>query len=117
MPSSASPLTPRASLAYYLVRPSSSGAWTGTRLKFNYGQGIQEPDFFSADNSLFGLLSQLPGGPQQISQLHISPFAAVRSRSFDAGIEQLAWNGRAKLGITFFYNRFTNQIEYVSPAG
>ncbi|HEY1937758.1 MAG TPA: TonB-dependent receptor plug domain-containing protein [Candidatus Angelobacter sp.] len=110
-------VTPRASLAYYLVRPSSSGAWTGTRLKFNYGQGIQEPDFFSADNSLFGLLSQLPGGPQQISQLHISPIAAVRSRSFDGGLEQLAWNGRAKIGITLFYNRFTNQIEDVSQLG
>ncbi|HXA86954.1 MAG TPA: TonB-dependent receptor plug domain-containing protein, partial [Candidatus Dormibacteraeota bacterium] len=109
--------TPRASLAYYLVRPRSSGAFAGTKLKFNYGQGIQEPDIFSADNSLFGLLSQLPDGPQLISQFHVGPIGAVRSRSFDAGVEQLFWSGRAKLGLTFFDNHFSDEIEFVSPGG
>ncbi|MGZ7076902.1 MAG: TonB-dependent receptor, partial [Candidatus Angelobacter sp.] len=109
--------TPRASLAYYFVRPRSSGALTGTKLKFNYGQGIQEPDIFSADNSLFALLSQLPNGPQLISQFHIRPVGVVRSRSFDAGVEQLAWGGRAKLDLTFFHNRFSDEIEFVSPGG
>ena len=109
--------TPRASLAYYLVRPRSSGALAGTKLKFNYGQGIQEPDTFSADNSLFALLSQLPNGPQLISQFHVGPIGAVRSRSFDAGVEQLFWNGRAKLGLTFFDNHFSDEIEFVSPGG
>src|SRR5260221_5743753 len=109
--------TPRASLAYYLVRPRSSGALAGTKLTSNYGQGIQEPDISSADNSLFALLSKLPNGPQLISQFHIGPIGAVRSRSFDSGVEQLAWNGRAKLGVTFFYNRFIDEIEFVSPGG
>ncbi|HEY1528821.1 MAG TPA: TonB-dependent receptor [Candidatus Angelobacter sp.] len=109
--------TPRASLAFYLVRPRSSGALTGTKLKFNYGQGIQEPDTFSADNSLFALLSQQPGGPQLISQLHVGPIGAERSRSFDGGVEQLAWDGRVKLGLTFFDNRFYDEIEFVSPGG
>ena len=109
--------TPRASLAYYLVRPRSSGALAGTKLKFNYGQGIQEPDIFSADNSLFALLSQLPNGPQLISQFHVGPIGAVRSRSFDAGIEQYFWSGRAKLGVTFFDNHFSDEIEFVSPGG
>jgi vitamin B12 transporter len=109
--------TPRASLAFYLVRPRSSGALTGTKLKFNYGQGIQEPDTFSADNSLFALLSKQPGGPQLISQLHVGPIGAVRSRSFDGGVEQLAWDGRVKLGLTYFYNRFYDEIEFVSPGG
>ena len=109
--------TPRASLAYYLVRPSSSGALAGTKLKFNYGQGIQEPDIFSASNSLFALLSQLPDGPTLLSQFHVGPIGAVRSRSFDAGVEQYFWNGRAKLGLTFFDNHFSNEIEFVSPGG
>ncbi|MFL6311141.1 MAG: TonB-dependent receptor plug domain-containing protein [Terriglobales bacterium] len=109
--------TPRASLAYYLVRPSASGALAGTKLKFNYGQGIQEPDIFSTSNSLFGLLSQLPNGPQLISQFHVGPIGAVRSRSFDAGVEQYFWNGRAKLGFTFFDNHFNDEIEFVSPGG
>jgi iron complex outermembrane receptor protein/vitamin B12 transporter len=109
--------TPRASLAYYLIRPRASGALAGTKLKFNYGQGIQEPDIFSASNSLFGLLSQLPDGPQLISQFHVGPIGAVRSRSFDGGIEQLFWNGRAKLGLTFFDNHFSDEIEFVSQDG
>ncbi len=109
--------TPRVSLAYYLVRPRSTGALAGTKLKFNYGQGIQEPDIFSGSNSLFALLSQLPDGQQLISQFHVTPIGAVRSRSFDAGVEQLALNGRAKLGLTFFYNRFSDEIEFVSQDG
>ncbi|HWS18007.1 MAG TPA: TonB-dependent receptor [Candidatus Elarobacter sp.] len=109
--------TPRGSLAFYLVRPRPSGSLAGTKLKFNYGQGIQEPDIFSADNSLFALLSQLPNGPQLISQFHLGPIGAVRSRSFDAGVEQLFWDGRAKLGLTFFDNHFSDEIEFVSPGG
>lgn len=109
--------TPRASLAYYLVRPRPSGALAGTKLKFNYGQGIQEPDIFSTSNSLFALLSQLPDGPQLISQFHVGPIGAVRSRSFDAGVEQYFWSGRAKLGVTFFDNHFSDEIEFVSPGG
>ncbi|HEY2115848.1 MAG TPA: TonB-dependent receptor, partial [Candidatus Angelobacter sp.] len=109
--------TPRASLAYYVIRPRASGALAGTKLKFNYGQGIQEPDIFSASNSLFALLSQLPDGPQLISQFHVGPIGAVRSRSFDGGIEQLFWDGRAKLSVTFFDNHFSDEIEFVSPGG
>jgi len=109
--------TPRASLAYYLIRPRASGLLAGTKLRFNYGQGIQEPDVFSADNSLFALLSQLPGGPQLISQFNVQPISAVRSRSFDGGVEQLGWNGKAKLSAVFFYNRFTNQVESVGQGG
>lgn len=109
--------TPRASLAYYLIRPRSTGSLAGTKLKFNYGQGIQEPDIFSAANSLFDLLSQLPGGSQLISQFHIGPIGAVRSTSFDGGVEQMFWDGRAKLGLTLFDNHFSNEIEFVSPGG
>ena len=87
------------------------------KAKFNYGQGIQEPDIFSASNSLFTLLSQLPDGPQLISQFHIGPIGAVRSRSFDAGVEQYFWNGRAKLGVTVFDNHFSDEIEFVVLAG
>jgi iron complex outermembrane receptor protein/vitamin B12 transporter len=104
---------PRASLAYYLVRPKSSGLLNGTKLHFNYGQGIKEPSIFEATASLFGLLSTLSGGAQLISQFNVAPIAAERSRSYDAGVEQMFWNGRAKLAATFFHNQFTNQIEDV----
>ncbi|HEY6307045.1 MAG TPA: TonB-dependent receptor [Candidatus Angelobacter sp.] len=107
---------PRASLAYYLVRPRSQGFWNGTKLKFNYGQGIKEPSIFQATDSLFGLLSSLSNGAQLIAQFNVAPIAAERSRSFDLGFEQLAWNGRAKFAATFFHNQFTNQIEFVPGA-
>lgn len=105
--------TPRVSLAYYLFKPHTQGAWSGTKLKFNYGQGIKEPSIFEETSSLFGLLSQLPNGPDLISQFHVRPIGAVRSRSFDAGVEQGFWNGRGKLGLTFFHNRFNDQVEFV----
>jgi len=108
---------PRASAAYYLVRPRSGSFFNGTKLRFNYGQGIKEPSIFDATSSLFGLFSQLSNGPQLIRQFGVVPLVAERSRSYDAGLEQLAWHGRAKLAATFFYNQFTNQIEFVpSPA-
>lgn len=104
---------PRVSLAYYLLRPSSSGDFNGTKLKFNYGQGIREPSIFEGTSSLFGLLSGPGGSPDLISEFHIGPIAAERSRSYDAGFEQYLANSRVKISSTFFYNQFTNQIEFV----
>jgi vitamin B12 transporter len=103
---------PRASLAYYLVRPSSDGWLNGTKLKANYGQGIKEPSIFESTSSLFDLLSQA-AQPQLIFQFGIRPIAAERSRSYDFGFEQLAARGKLKFSATFFHNQFTNQIEFV----
>lgn len=104
---------PRGSLAYYLVRPRSSGMFAGTKLNANYGQGIREPSIFEATSSLFDLLSGPGGAPQLISQFNIGPISAERSRSYDAGFDQFLAGGRVKLTGTFFYNQFTNQIEFV----
>lgn len=106
--------TPKASLAFYAVQPKGSGWLDGTKLKFNYGQGIKEPDIFDQTNSLFDLLSQLPNGQQLISQFHIAPIGPERSRSYDFGVEQNLASGRVKFGETFFYNKFADQIEFVS---
>ena len=106
--------TPRVSLAFYPVRPRSTGLFNGTKLKFNYGQGIKEPSIFDQTNSLFDLLSALPNGQQLISQFGVPSIGPERSRSFDFGFEQSLWNGRAKFNATFFHNRFTDQIEFVS---
>ena len=45
--------TPRASLAYYLFRPSNSGLLSGTRLNFSFGKGIKEPSIYYQSISLF----------------------------------------------------------------
>jgi len=108
--------TPRVWLAYYLARLQSTGFFNGTKLRFNFGRGIKEPAIFDEATSLSVLLSQLPNGSQLASQFHAKPIGAERSRSFDFGADEIAWNGRAKLGLTFFHNEFGDQIEFVDAS-
>jgi iron complex outermembrane receptor protein/vitamin B12 transporter len=109
--------TPRASLAYYLVRPSTSGFFTGTKLHGTFGKGIKEPSVYQQANSLYGLLAPLPNGSGLIEQYKVTPLGAENSRTFDGGVDQQILNGRAILGVTFFHNEFTNGVEYVPQAG
>jgi vitamin B12 transporter len=109
--------TPRVSLAYYLIRPDSSRVFSGTKVRGNFGTGIKEPSIFNADNSLFSLLQQLSNGQHLISQFHIAPIGAERSRTYDGGIEQSLFEGRAKLGLTYFHNEFTHMVEFVPMQG
>ncbi len=109
--------TPRASLAYYLVRPSNSGFFTGTKLHGSFGKGIKEPSVYDQANSLFGLLAPLPNGTQLIEQYNVTPLGAEDSRTFDGGVDQEILKGHGLLGLTFFHNEFTNGVEYVPQAG
>ena len=79
--------TERGSLAY-LVK-----AW-GTRLHGSAGSGFRAPTF----NDLF-----FPG----FSNATIQP---EKSFSWDVGVDQSLWKRRVRLGLTYFYNKFTNQI-------
>jgi iron complex outermembrane receptor protein/vitamin B12 transporter len=105
--------TPRVSIAYYVRRPSSGSFFDGTKLRFNFGTGIDEPSIYNQGSSLFNLLSTLPNGPVLISQYHVSPIGPERSRDFDLGVEQLLWGGRARLGITGFHESFFDLIAFV----
>jgi iron complex outermembrane receptor protein/vitamin B12 transporter len=105
--------TPRVSLAYYARRPSSGSFFDGTKLRFNFGTGIDEPSIFNQGESLYNLLTTLPNGQALISQYHVSPIGPERSRDFDGGVEQLLWGGRARLGITGFRESFFNLIAFV----
>jgi vitamin B12 transporter len=109
--------TPRASLAYYLVRPSAAGWLSGTKLHFSFGKGIKEPSVFQQSSSIFDILSGLPNGSQLIAQFHVGQIGPEESRTYDGGLEQELWNGRARLGLTYFHNEFTNGIEDVPPSG
>jgi vitamin B12 transporter len=109
--------TPRASLAYYLVRPSVGGFLSGTKLHVSFGKGIKEPTISQQASSLFDILSGLPDGSQLVSQFHVGQIGPENSRTYDGGIDQELWNGRTRLGVTYFHNQFTNGIEDVPPAG
>jgi iron complex outermembrane receptor protein/vitamin B12 transporter len=63
------------------------------------------------------LLQQLPNGQQLISQYHIPPIGPERARTFDGGVDQQLFSGRAKIGITYFHNRFSDGIEFVPQTG
>lgn len=86
--------TPRVSVAYYVRRPSSGSFFNGTKLRFNYGTGIDEPSIFNQGSSLYNLLSTLPNGPHLISQYRVSPIGPERSRDLDWGVEQLLGAGK-----------------------
>ena len=106
--------TPRVSLAFYLRQGSGDAFFSDTKLRLNFGTGIKEPSIFHEGSSLFRLLSGLTNGSSLISQFGVSSIGPERSRSFDFGFDQGLGDGRARLGVTFFHNRFFDLIEFVS---
>jgi outer membrane receptor protein involved in Fe transport len=90
--SSVTKLNPRASVAY-MARETDSDSWLGmTRLHASFGTGIRAPNGFelaSTDNP------------------HLKP---EKSISFDSGVEQRFLGSRALLDLTYFYNKFEDQI-------
>lgn len=82
---------PRISVAY-LARQSSSGLFGITRIHSTFGTGIRPPDGFELG---------FTDNPQ------LKP---EKSISADAGIEQRFLGDRAVIDVTYFYNRFKDQI-------
>jgi vitamin B12 transporter len=109
--------TPRASLAYYVTRPSADRWLGGTKLHGTFGKGIKEPSIYYQTNSLYDELAALPNGAELIAASRISPISPETSRSYDGGIEQELWRERVRVGATYFHNQFTNMIEYIPDAG
>jgi vitamin B12 transporter len=104
-------VSPRVSAAYYLRSSSTSGFFGDTKLKFNFGKGIKEPSIEAQLGSLYGVLT-----PAQIAQYHVSPTGPERSKTYDFGVEQKVWSGRALVGATFYYNDFYDIITYLNAA-
>lgn len=109
--------TPRASLSYMLRQPIQSALLGGTRLRASFGKGIKEPSIFEQTDSLHDQLAALPNGSQIISQYHVGKIGPEWSRTYDGGVDQELFHGRAKIGITYFHNQFTNGIEYIPSEG
>ncbi len=106
--------TPRASLVYYLVRPSGASFFSGTKLHGSFGKGILEPGIFEQSNSLYG---ELTGQQALINQYGVKPLGPETSRTFDGGIDQQLLNERARIGITYFHDQFTNGPQNVPQSG
>jgi vitamin B12 transporter len=104
--------SPRVGLTYYLIRPSS-GIFHGTKLNFNFSQGVKEPTLTEQIGSLYDFLLQQPGGQQAIQEFGISRLHAPTSRSYDGGVEQSMFSERVLIKATYFHNEFGRQIENV----
>ncbi len=109
--------TPRASLAYYVARPSTGRLFSGTKLHGSFGKGIKEPSVFQQTDSLYGTLAAQPNGQQLIDQYHVTQLGAENSRTFDGGVDEQFADGRARVGLTYFHDEFTNGAEYVPQQG
>jgi iron complex outermembrane receptor protein/vitamin B12 transporter len=105
-------LTPRASVAYYALRPDASRFLSGTKLHASVGKGVEEPSVGDQIYSLYNTLTLA-----QDTQYGVIPLRGQFSRTYDAGVEQQFGNGRARMNLTWFHNQFTNVIEYVPDSG
>jgi len=103
--------TPRAGFTWYVLRPRT-GAFSGTRVLFNYGDAVREPALTDEFGSLYDLLA-LNGLQSTAQQLHITPLAAPRARMYDGGVEQAFWSDRILFRARYFHNEFGKQVEYV----
>lgn len=106
--------TPHASAAYYLARPAAQGTLTGTKVRFNYSQGILEPTIAEQRGSIYDVLASLPNGQQLIAQNHIAPVGAQQTRTYEAGIDQQMVGTRMLVHAGYYHSQFDNQIEFVN---
>jgi outer membrane cobalamin receptor len=81
---------PRVS-ATYLAR-EGGGRFGATRLHGSFGTGIRAPNGF------------------ELAFTNNPRLKPEKSISFDSGVEQRVFNDRAVLNVTYFYNRFKDQI-------
>ncbi len=92
---------PRVGIAYALRQGSARGDefWGGTRIRFYYGLGIQEPDLLTS----FGQDPCFPGNP------NLRP---ERSRTFNVGVQQQVASGKYTVELDYFDNRFLDLISF-----
>jgi vitamin B12 transporter len=107
--------TPRIGVAYYPVRPGH-GVLHGTKIKFSFANGYQEPSLAAQFGSLYDFLLGQPGGAQAIGQFNVRPIGAEDSRTYEGGGEQSFFNERGVLRVSYFHNQYRNQIESVPAA-
>lgn len=103
--------TPRIGLAWVPVRPGA-GFLHGTRLRANVATGVQEPSLSVQFTSLYGQLEQA-GNTAAIDAYHVRPIQALRSRSYDLGIDQNILGQKLIFKAGYFHNIFDHQIDFI----
>ncbi len=90
--SSITKINPRLSVAYIAHDGSSDSVFSGTRIHGSFGTGIRPPNGF------------------ELAYTDNPDLKPEKSVSFDGGIEQRLFASRAILDLTYFLNRFEDQI-------
>ena len=103
--------SPRVGLTYYVVRPRK-GVMSGTRVLFNFGEGVREPKLTEQFGSLYTFLEG-NGFASAATQLKIGPLAAPTTRSYEGGVEQAFFSDRIMFRASYFHNQFGKEIESV----
>lgn len=103
--------SPRAGFSFNVLRPRS-GNFSGTRIKFNFGDAVREPKLTDQDGSLYNFLFA-NGGQSTIQQLNIGHLAAPYVRTYEGGVEQSFLSGHIIFSTSYFHNQFGREIEYV----
>jgi len=103
--------SPRAGMSFFAVKPRK-GVLSGTRILFNYGDGVREAKL----TEQFGSLYQFLANAKLVSlaqQLQIGPLAAPATRSYEGGVEQTFFSNRLIFRANYFHNQFGREIESV----
>lgn len=103
--------TPRFGLAWVPVRPGN-GFLHGTRIRANASTGVQEPSLSNEFNSLYTQLADA-GAADLIAAYNVKPIQALRSRTYDIGIDQNIFNQKLILKAGYFHNQFSHQLDFV----
>jgi iron complex outermembrane receptor protein/vitamin B12 transporter len=105
--------SPHAGVSYYAVRPRK-GVFSGTRILFNYGDGVREATLAQQFGSLYQFLASCTAcNGVTAQQLQIGPLAAPATRSYEGGVEQAFWGERIVFRSSYFHNEFGREIESV----
>ncbi|HEU5352351.1 MAG TPA: TonB-dependent receptor [Terracidiphilus sp.] len=103
--------SPRAGVVFYVLKPRA-GAFSGTRVLFNFGDAVREPALTDQFGSLYRFLGS-NGYASTAAQLHIGPLAAPATRTYEGGMAQSFLSDRLVFHASYFHNEFGRQIEYV----
>lgn len=103
--------SPRVGFGYYVVKPRI-GFWGGTRINFNFSQGVREPALTEEQSSLYDLLKN-NSEQSMITELGIEPMQAPTSRTWEGGVQQAFWREHIIWRTNFFHNQFKREVESI----
>ncbi len=103
--------SPRAGFSLFALKPRG-GVFSGTRVLFNFGDGIREPALTDEFGSLYSFLID-NGYASTAKELNIGPLAPPTQRMYDGGVEQTFLSQHILFRASYFHNEFGRQIESV----